>query len=75
MQPKFLVCLGDTVVQSLLNDSEAHIKNLRAAWHEIFGILAIVSYHPLAVRRRPTLAYQFQDDWMMLTERFNQTRS
>ncbi|MDD4296763.1 MAG: uracil-DNA glycosylase [Ruminiclostridium sp.] len=72
MQPKFLVCLGDTVVQSLFNDSEAHIKNLRGVWHEILGIPAFVSYHPLAVRRRPNLAYQFQDDWMMLTERFNQ---
>lgn len=73
MQPKFLVCLGDTVVQSLFNDNEAHVKNLRGEWHEIFGILTIVSYHPLAVRRRPNLAHQFQEDWMMLARRYNKT--
>jgi DNA polymerase len=66
MQPEFLVCLGDTVVQSLFDDSEAHVKSLRGAWHEIFGFPTIVSYHPLAVRRRPNLAHQFQEDWMML---------
>lgn len=69
MKPKFLICLGDTVVQSLFDDSEAHVKNLRGAWHKILGIPTVVSYHPLAIRRRPNLARQFQEDWLMLAKK------
>ena len=29
IKPKFLVCLGDTVVQTMFNDEEARVKNLR----------------------------------------------
>lgn len=29
MQPKYIVCLGDTVVKTMFDDKEAHVKNLR----------------------------------------------
>lgn len=51
-----MVCLGDTVVQAMFDDREAHVKNLRGLWHVVLGYPCIVSYHPLAVRRRPNLA-------------------
>jgi DNA polymerase len=69
MQPKFIVCLGDTVVQVMFDDKEAHVKNLRGIWHEILGYPCIVSYHPLAVRRRPNLTRHFLEDLDLLAQR------
>ncbi|EHL08342.1 uracil-DNA glycosylase, family 4 [Desulfitobacterium hafniense DP7] len=71
IQPQLLVCLGDTVVQAMFDDQEAHVKNLRGSWHVILGYPCIVSYHPLAVRRRPNLARQFREDWDMLRQRLS----
>ncbi|WFA09250.1 uracil-DNA glycosylase [Tissierella sp. Yu-01] len=68
IQPKFIVCLGDVVVKSMFNDKEASVKNLRGSWHTIMGYPTIVSYHPLAVRRRPNLMKYFIQDWEMLAK-------
>ncbi len=70
INPKIIVFLGDTVVQSLFNDSEAHVKNLRGSWHNVMGFPTIVSYHPLAVRRRPNLMNHFIEDWEMVAQRY-----
>lgn len=70
IQPKFIVCLGDTVVQAMFEDSEAHVKSLRGSWHIIMGYPTIVSYHPLAVRRRPNLMNNFMRDFEMLAHRY-----
>lgn len=69
MRPRFIVCLGDVVTQTMFNDKAACVKNLRGAWHEILGYPCMVSYHPLAVRRRPNLMSMFMEDWNMLAER------
>lgn len=74
IQPEFLVCLGDTVVQSLFNDKDAHVKNLRGIWHNVLGYPTIVSYHPLAVRRRSNLLKYFQQDFTMLSKRYNKEK-
>lgn len=66
MDPKFLVCLGDVVVQNMFDDREAHVKDLRGKWHCILGYPTVVSYHPLAVRRRPNLERYFVSDFKML---------
>lgn len=71
IQPKFVFCLGDTVVQSIFEDCNAHVKDLRGSWHYILGYPIIVSYHPLAVRRRPNLMNYFMLDWEMLAHRFH----
>jgi hypothetical protein len=68
--PKFIVYLGDTVVQSIFDSKEAHVKDLRGKWHTIMGYPSIVSYHPLAVGRRPNLIKHFIEDWRMLSLRF-----
>lgn len=68
MQPKFIVCLGDVVVQTMFDDKEAHVKNLRGSWHTVMGYSTVVSYHPLAVRRRPNLTNHFIQDWAMLAQ-------
>lgn len=69
MQPKFIVCLGDVVAQTLFDDKDAHVKNLRGLWHDVLGYPCVVSYHPLAIRRRPNLMRQFMADWNMLAKR------
>lgn len=71
INPKYIVCLGDTVVQSIFNDSEAHVKDLRGQWHHVMGYYTIVSYHPLAVRRRPNLMKLFMQDWGILAQKYS----
>lgn len=68
--PKFIVCLGDTVIQSMFNNKEIHVKSLRGDWHQLMGIPTIISYHPLAIRRRPNLTKQFIEDFTLLSQRF-----
>lgn len=70
MQPKFIVCLGDVVVQSIFDYKDANVKDLRGSWHMVMGYPTLVSYHPLAVRRRPNLRKYFIKDWKMLAQRF-----
>jgi uracil-DNA glycosylase family 4 len=65
-KPKLLFCLGNVVVQSLFHNPEADVKQLRGQWHEIQGIPAAVTYHPLAVRRRPVLMPMFLEDLKLL---------
>lgn len=54
-RPKIIVCLGDTIVRAMFDDDNACVRNLRGSWHVLLGYPCIVSYHPLAVRRRPNL--------------------
>ncbi|HMM06476.1 MAG TPA: uracil-DNA glycosylase [Clostridiales bacterium] len=68
-QPKYIVCLGDVVTQTMFNDADACVKNLRGFWHIVLGYPCMVSYHPLAVRRRPNLMSRFMEDWNMLVQR------
>ncbi|MEN6469974.1 MAG: uracil-DNA glycosylase [Clostridiaceae bacterium] len=70
MNPRFIACLGDVVIQTMLNDKDACVKNLRGSWHSVLSYPCMVSYHPLAVRRRPNLTRRFMEDWNMLAERF-----
>ena len=71
MNAKYIVCLGDVVVQTMFNDDSASVKNLRGQWHNVINTPCIVSYHPLAVRRRPNLMSVFLYDWRMLAKQLN----
>jgi uracil-DNA glycosylase family 4 len=66
IQPRFIVCLGDVVVQTMLGDPDAHVKDVRGMWHVVLSCPCMISYHPLAVRRRPNLMPKFMADWDML---------
>jgi DNA polymerase len=70
-KPKYIVCLGDVVVQTVLDEKDAHVKNLRGSWLVALERPCVVSYHPLAVRRRPNLMRQFMSDWSMLAQRYS----
>jgi DNA polymerase len=49
----------------------AEVKDLRGMWHIVRKIPTLVTYHPLAVRRRPNLMQQFMQDWSALAQRFD----
>lgn len=68
--PKLAMCLGTTAVQYFFENMEAEVKNLRGQMHFVRGLPAYVSYHPLAVRRRPNLSKQFSEDWNLLSRHF-----
>ena len=67
-RPLAAFCLGNTAVRGFFGDPEAEVKNLRGTWHEVRGLQTLVSYHPLAVRRRPNLVRQYDEDWLRLAE-------
>lgn len=69
-KPKFAFCLGNISVQWFFENMDADVKTLRGKWQNVRGIPTLVTYHPLAVRRRPNLANLFYQDWTMLAERF-----
>jgi uracil-DNA glycosylase family 4 len=69
VRPRVLVCLGDVVTRTMFDDEEASVKNLRGFWRNVLGYPCMVSYHPLAVRRRPNLMRLFLEDWDMLAQR------
>lgn len=69
-KPQLVFCLGNTAVQWYFGDMEAEVKNLRGIWHDVKGLPTAVSYHPLAVKRRPNLKVQFVTDWQMVAERY-----
>ncbi|KIL41585.1 uracil-DNA glycosylase [Gordoniibacillus kamchatkensis] len=69
-RPRLVLALGNVAAQTLFADPEAEVKRLRGSWHEVLGLAAAVSYHPLAVRRRPTLWGVFRRDWQMVAEKW-----
>lgn len=56
-------CLRDTAVKSFFSDPDRSVKDSREVWHDIRGLKTYVSYHPLAIRRRPNLYNIFIKDW------------
>lgn len=68
LEPRFLLCLGDVAVRAMFEDEGASVKEMRKKWHTLLGRPCMVSYHPLAVRRRPSLAPIFAQDFDMLAE-------
>lgn len=73
-KPTILVGLGNIVIQSLFS-AETDVKNLRGKWQTFQGIPTAVSYHPLAVRRRPVLMSYFVEDLKLVTERISLSAS
>ncbi len=68
-RPRVVLCLGNIALQALLADETAEVKNCRGRWHEWRGLPLAVSYHPLAVRRRPNLFPSALADWVMVADR------
>ena len=69
-KPALVLCMGNTAIQWYFGDKEAEVKNLRGAWHDVKGLPTAVTYHPLAIKRRPNLMSQYLADWRMLADRY-----
>ena len=67
-KPNLILCLGNVAVQAFFRNPDAEVKILRGKWNEVQGFQTAVSYHPLAVRRRPNLWPYFLEDWKGLVE-------
>jgi len=66
-KPEVIFSLGNVSIQALLSDSSAEVKKMRGKWHNWSGLPLAVSYHPLAVRRRPNLIPCALEDWGMVS--------
>jgi DNA polymerase len=54
-KPKFAFRMENTAVQWFLGDKDIEVKNLIGTWNNVRGLHVSITYHPLAVRRRPKL--------------------
>jgi len=63
-----IMLLGLVAAQTVLARPEAEMAELRNRWHVWEGVPVRVTYHPLAVHRRPNLAASFLADWRALAE-------
>ncbi|TLS49431.1 uracil-DNA glycosylase [Paenibacillus antri] len=63
-----VMLLGLVAAQTVLNRPDAEMAELRNRWHDWEGVPVRVTYHPLAVHRRPNLAPSFLADWRALAE-------
>lgn len=70
MKPKMVFCLGNVAVQSFFQNPDVDVKSLRGTIQQVRGIPTLVSYHPLAVRRRPNLWSFFINDWIGLANQY-----
>ncbi len=66
IKPRIVMCLGNSACQSFFEDQLIEVKNLRGTVHTVRDYKVVVSYHPLAVRRRPALYKYFLQDWRLL---------
>jgi len=73
--PKAVMVLGNVAVQSYFQEADAEVKHLRGRLHLVRGWLTAVSYHPLAVRRRPNLLSYFQADWQLVARHLHSIAS
>ncbi|CAG7636019.1 uracil-DNA glycosylase [Paenibacillus allorhizosphaerae] len=70
-KPQVLFGLGNVVVETLFPGLEADVKSYRGKWHDVQGVPAAFSYHPLAVRRRPVLMKYFIQDLQLVADKVN----
>lgn len=71
-KPEVIFCLGNVSIQALFSDAFTEVKGMHGRWHNWDGYPLAVSYHPLAVRRRPNLMSIALQDWVMVAKRIQQ---
>jgi len=73
VNPRILFCLGNVAVQAFFDDETKEVKSLRGEWLDSItnpiDRAVRVSYHPLAVRRRPNLYPMFLEDCQAVAEK------
>lgn len=74
IKPKFILALGLTAANTLLN-RKARMGELRGAVHDYNGIKVVVTYHPAALLRNPQWKRPTWEDVQMLRRMYDETRS
>jgi Uracil-DNA glycosylase len=72
--PRWILCLGNVAVRAFFAQADAEVKTMRQQWHLTRGFSTTVSYHPLAVRRRPNLWPYFVEDWKLVKAKLDASR-
>ena len=67
IQPKLIVALGKVAGQTLLNQ-DLLIKEMRKHTHKYNGIPLIVTYHPAALLRNPSLKIEVWEDFQYIRD-------
>lgn len=70
MKPRFIVCLGATPTQRLLNTT-AGILKLRGTWRELEGVPVLATLHPAYLLRQPAQKRLAWRDLLELRRRLN----
>lgn len=68
IDPSFIVCLGTTAAQALLQTTST-IGNLRGKWHRHGDADVICTYHPSYLLRNPAAKREVWDDMKLLMAR------
>lgn len=68
LRPRLALCMGNVAAKWFFGDINAEVKNLRGILHIVKDIPTVVTYHPLAIRRRPNLMRHFIEDWSLLAQ-------
>ena len=68
IQPRILVALGRIAAQTLLGSDEP-IGRMRGKWYELFGVPMMVTYHPAALLRNPSLKRPTWEDMQQVRDR------
>jgi uracil-DNA glycosylase len=70
IRPRVLVALGRVAAQTLLGN-DTPIGKMRGQWFEVRGVPVMVTYHPAALLRNPTLKRPTWEDMQQVRDRLN----
>jgi DNA polymerase len=68
VRPRIVVALGRIAAQTLLG-SETPIGRLRGQWYAVRGVPMMVTYHPAALLRNPSLKRPTWEDLQQVRDR------
>ena len=74
MRPKFIICLGRTSAQWILQTREG-LNTLRGKVHDYHGIKLIVTYHPAALLRNPNWKRPAWEDMKMFKKLYDEVKN
>jgi len=72
IRPRVLVALGRVAAQTLLGN-DTPIGKMRGQWFEVRGVPVMVTYHPAALLRNPSLKRPTWDDLQQVRDRLAAT--
>jgi DNA polymerase len=67
VSPKFIICLGSTAAQRLLN-VDIPISQMRGNWYEYNGIKVMATFHPAYALRNSVAKHEIYKDIMTVLE-------